>query len=187
MKKDWLITDTHFDHDNIGVYCDRPDGWMKKIIDNWKRLVQPEDIVIHLGDVQVGRRQNLCEIIKDLPGHKVLVLGNHDKKSPSWYASNGFEIAVTAMVYKGVTLTHKPSEVLFTGTDINIHGHVHNNIWTPSQPFQRLLAIEHVNYMPVDFIKWVNMARSRGKWERYTESWPIPKVSGKRKNANKEE
>jgi len=30
----WIISDTHFFHENIGRYCDRPDGWLETIIEN---------------------------------------------------------------------------------------------------------------------------------------------------------
>lgn len=181
--KEWLITDTHFDHDKIGVYCDRPDGWMDKILFNWRQIVKTEDLVIHLGDLQVGPGHNLKELMDSLPGRKVLVLGNHDTKSNSWYMTNGFAFVADAFVYRGVTYTHKPSSFLFPDTDINIHGHVHNSIWQPSHSFQRLLAIEHVNYMPVNLLKWTAMARSPKKWEEYCSKWKVPVITGKRKNA----
>lgn len=183
MNKEWLITDTHFDHENIGVYCDRPDGWMDKIIRNWRLIVKPEDTVIHLGDVQVGRGHDLLSLMNSLPGTKVLVIGNHDTKSSLWYMRNGFAFAADAFAYKQATLTHHPADSLIADTDINIHGHVHNALWEPKHPFQRLLAIEHVDYKPVDFIKWLNMARSEGKWKEYRRSWKVPVIEGKRHNS----
>jgi calcineurin-like phosphoesterase family protein len=166
MTNEWLITDTHFDHENIGVYCGRPDGWSDKILRNWHQLVKPDDLIIHLGDVMVGHG-NLRALMNSLPGIKVLVMGNHDQHTPAWYRRNGFAIAVTALAYKGVTFTHRPSQSLFPGTNINIHGHCHNALWNPSQLFQRLLAIEHENYRPVSFEKWTAMARSARKWAEY--------------------
>lgn len=176
MNKTWLITDTHFDHDNIGVYCDRPDGWMDRILRNWRQLVKPEDLVIHDGDVQVGHGHKLLDLMNSLPGTKVLVMGNHDTKSLTWYMRNGFAFACEALAYQGITFTHHPSDMLFPDTDINIHGHVHNSVWHPTQPFQRLLAIEHVGYKPVDLLKWSSMARSAEKWQQYMRSWKVPNV-----------
>jgi calcineurin-like phosphoesterase family protein len=51
----WIISDTHFFHENIGRYCDRPDGWQDTIIENWNRMIQPEEIVFHLGDLALGK------------------------------------------------------------------------------------------------------------------------------------
>src|ERR1043166_4710908 len=155
--KEWLITDTHFDHDNIGVYCDRPKGWMDRIIRNWKQIVKPDDVVLHLGDVLVGNRHSMRDLMNGLPGHKLLIRGNHDDKSSMWYIRNGFAFACDGMAYKGVTWTHRPSYTLMPDTDINIHGHVHNTVWNPRADFSRLLAIEHVGYKPIDLMKWVGM------------------------------
>lgn len=178
--KEWLITDTHFDHDNIGVYCDRPVGWMERIFTNWRRVVRPDDIVLHLGDVMVGSRNSLLDMMNSLPGNKMLIRGNHDSKSPMWYMRNGFVYAADGLIQKGVTFTHRPAPLLFPNTDINIHGHVHNTVWKPSQPFQRLLAIEHVDYKPVDMQKWINMARSDKRWAIYRAKWQVPVVTGRR-------
>jgi len=181
--KEWLITDTHFDHDNIGVFCDRPDGWMDRILKQWREIVKPEDVVIHLGDVQVGRKHKLSELLWSVPGTKILVMGNHDNESPLWYMRNGFSFACNGLAYKGITFTHHPKNSLYDGTDLNIHGHVHNSPWTPTKPFQRLLAIEHVGYKPVDLWKWVNMAKSEHQWAEYMKTWKIPKIEGKLRNA----
>jgi calcineurin-like phosphoesterase family protein len=178
--KEWLITDTHFDHDNIGVYCDRPAGWMDRILKNWRRMVQKDDLVLHLGDVMVGNRRSLLDMMNSLPGAKVLVRGNHDAKSTLWYIRNGFVFATDGLSHKGVTFTHRPAALLSCGTDINVHGHVHNTPWKSTQSFQRLLAIEHVEYRPVALQKWIDMARSPNAWAAYRAKWPIPVVVGRR-------
>lgn len=181
--KEWLITDTHFDHDNIGVYCARPDGWMDLILKNWREMVKPEDVVIHLGDVKVGGKHKLTEILYSLPGKKILVKGNHDNESLMWYMRNGFDAAVDGMRYHGVTFTHEPSVSLYEYTDINIHGHVHNSDWTPLKPFSRLLALEHVDYRPVDLMKFIGLCRSPEKWKNFVSSWKTrPAIQGKTRN-----
>lgn len=186
--KEWLITDTHFDHDNIGVYCARPDGWMDLILKNWREIVAPEDVVIHLGDVQVGNRHKLTELLYSVPGTKILVRGNHDNESCMWYMKHGFQAAVDGLKYAGVTFTHCPVNSLYDGTDLNIHGHLHNDAWKPNHSFQRLLAIEHVAYRPVDLRKFVNLARSEDKWAAFVKSWkPRPPIEEKAKNSRKEQ
>jgi len=183
--KEWLITDTHFDHDNIGVYCQRPDGWMDLILRNWKRVVKPEDVIFHLGDVQVGKGKVLLDLLNDLPGQKILTKGNHDTRSLMWYMRNGFHGAVDVMSYNGVTLSHHPQNSLIGGTDINIHGHVHNSVWLPSKDFHRLLALEYVNYTPVDFSKFVGLARSPLKWKAFVKTWKMITDVSRLKNAKK--
>ena len=37
-------------HQNIGLYCNRPENWQELIIRNWNELVAPHETVLHLGD-----------------------------------------------------------------------------------------------------------------------------------------
>ncbi len=79
----WFTSDTHFGHENIIKYCDRPFGSVdemnKTIIRNWNSYVAPEDIVYHLGDVALGQITDSLNCVSALNGHKILVLGNHDR------------------------------------------------------------------------------------------------------------
>lgn len=171
MKTTWLISDTHFNHDNIATYCDRPKDFTDLIIKRWNEVVKGDDLVIHLGDVAIGNRRSVKSILAVLPGRKVLVLGNHDRQhGPDWWMDQGFAFACQAMKYRNCWLTHEPSTSLADGCELNIHGHLHN-IWdgfhphhgeerpTPTSlrnPWQRLFAIEYTNYRPVNFDKFVS-------------------------------
>lgn len=170
--KIYLISDTHFNHAQIATYCDRPADFTERIIWNWRRIVKPEDCVIHLGDVFIGKSEGWKNIYPQLTGRKILIRGNHDNHSLPWWMSNGFDAAVDAMQFRNVWLTHKPSLTLPEGTQLNIHGHLHN-CWDVSLPyddtlsrrvfgqkrlpmtFNRLFAIEYTNYMPIEFDKFV--------------------------------
>jgi calcineurin-like phosphoesterase family protein len=82
----WIISDTHFFHANIGRYCDRPDGWQETIFDNWNRLIQPEEIVFHVGDLALGRKEKIEGLVPLLtvplkPG--LLNLHGHIHNSPA--------------------------------------------------------------------------------------------------------
>lgn len=160
--KVYLISDTHFNHDNIKTYCQRPDDFTTRIIREWKSIVKPNDLVLHLGDVIIGRRQALPDIIAQLPGHKILVIGNHDRQhSATWWMQNGFEFACQAMVFRNVWLTHEPSASLANGCALNVHGHLHNftlEVHPEYKPksFHRLFALEYTNYRPVEFDKFIN-------------------------------
>lgn len=176
MRTTWLISDTHFNHDNIATYCQRPVDFTEKIIKRWQEVVGDEDTVIHLGDVAIGNRKAVKDILASLPGRKVLVRGNHDRQHGNdWWMENGFAFACDGLKYRRMWLTHEPSTSLADGCELNLHGHLHN-IWDgfhaegvvnvlTGEPFapptrlkqswQRLFAIEYTNYYPVNFDKFV--------------------------------
>lgn len=148
-------------HDNMPTYCKRPVNFTEILIKRWQEVVKPEDLVIHLGDVAIGNRRHVKDILAELPGRKVLVLGNHDKQhGPDWWMDQGFAFACEAMKYRGCWLTHAPSPVLPMGCRLNIHGHLHNFTSEVhpdyhAEPFQRLFAVEYTDYRPVNFDKFV--------------------------------
>lgn len=47
------------------------------MVDNWNRVVRPQDKVYHLGDIAMSKRP-LHAIMPRLNGEKVLIKGNHD-------------------------------------------------------------------------------------------------------------
>lgn len=164
MKNDnpkiFLITDTHWGHDNIIKYCNRPLNYNDLIIERWKEIVSEKDIIYHLGDVIMGRHETLTNILSQLPGTKILIKGNHDNHSDNWYIRAGFDAVLEKAQVNGVILSHKPSflsELEINYGIINVFGHFHNapaDRWEFSLKERiidshYLLSIEKVNYYPV--------------------------------------
>ena len=110
MKKTWFIGDTHFYHKNIIKFEDefRPFDTVEEmnetLVDNWNRVVQPEDTVYHVGDVVFGGHEK-HEIIGRLNGKKRLILGNHDRCN---YAAPYFEKVYGCMEFSNCIITHIP-------------------------------------------------------------------------------
>lgn len=163
---DWLITDTHFYHEKmITEWGIRPEDYNEKIIDSMRRLIAPQDFLIHLGDVIFYQYPRLKELLDSVPCRKVLAMGNHDRKSRNWYMKNGFDLAVDSFVMGDIIFSHKPMRALPSGCRINIHGHFHNtdhccekpeyNEWYDTK-IHRLLAIEYTNYEPVKLDTFVS-------------------------------
>ena len=166
----FLIADSHFKHERMKTYCDRPEGFTELIIKNCHQLIRPIDTVIHLGDVGIGKKEDWLWIIPSLPGKWILIRGNHDDHhSCDWWMNKaGFAFACDAMIYRGMWLTHKPASSLPEGCMLNIHGHLHN-IWhgfTPNSgmqegekklhnPWQRLFALEYTDYKPVEMDEFI--------------------------------
>lgn len=177
--KVYLVADTHFYHDKIAEYCDRPANHTELMIEQWNRVVRPEDLVIHLGDVQVGGNHHwvMTSFHANLLGRKILVRGNHDRShSCMWWMDHGFDFACDGMMFRNYWLSHEPvSSIPFELNPLcigNIHGHLHN-IWQKAapnagleiaataeghlrNPWQRLFAIEYTDYAPVEFDRFVS-------------------------------
>lgn len=170
----YLISDTHFKHEKMRTYCDRPADFTERIIKNWHQIVKPEDLVIHLGDVGIGKLVDWEWILPSLPGRKGLIRGNHDRqRSCGWWMEHGFGFACDGMMFRNWWLSHEPANSRPGGCEGNIHGHLHN-AWHGfnadglvgdegrrlkkelKYPWQRLFALEYTNYMPVEFDKFVS-------------------------------
>ena len=80
----WLISDTHFNHTKLEQWGGRSGSWQENL---WKGMesIPCEDVLIHLGDICIGNDEEIHSRISALSCKKILVRGNHDKKSISWY------------------------------------------------------------------------------------------------------
>ncbi len=142
----WLISDTHFFHENIGRYCNRPENWQPLIIKNWNDLISPDETVLHLGDFSFGKRSNFDILTEQLHGKIILIRGNHDRLGRVRYESRGVTI-VNEPIYVEldgkvkIIFTHWPVVPLEDGV-INIHGHIHNS---PPPAEGSVLGPNHIN------------------------------------------
>lgn len=88
MNNVWFTGDTHFNHENIISFSDRPFdsvGHMNHtLVENWNDIVRPQDTVYHLGDFAFGSNAGGHEkLFKSLHGNKILIRGNHDIRNKS--------------------------------------------------------------------------------------------------------
>jgi calcineurin-like phosphoesterase family protein len=92
--------------------------------------------LIFLGDICIGNDRDVHDFyVKDLPCKKILVRGNHDVKSYSWYIDHGWDLVVEQLKIKlfGKTIlfSHIPEGLAHIGWDVCIHGHFHNMMHRP--------------------------------------------------------
>ena len=77
----YITSDTHFGHNKPFLY--EPRGFKniwehdEQIIENWNKIVQPEDEIFHLGDVMLGDNNYGLSCIKQLKGNIHIIRGNH--------------------------------------------------------------------------------------------------------------
>lgn len=80
----FMLSDTHFNSENIIGYCHRPfpnaHEAREEMIRRWNSVVGPNDTVYHLGDFIMGAPETVRDILFRLNGHIVLVRGNHETK-----------------------------------------------------------------------------------------------------------
>lgn len=146
MMPKWIISDTHFFHDNIRTkYCPWRQTWatgryhmVKVMRESWNERVGGEDVVLHLGDFALGGRRKVKWIVQRLNGQIILVRGNHDMTNKATLES-GFKEYVRRFAFDHpqagrVVCRHRPYD--FTQTDLEeadllLFGHLHGcHTWT---------------------------------------------------------
>lgn len=167
MSDTYLISDTHFSHANILNFKDQNGRYFRgdffndvnemneKMIENWNKVVRPQDKVYHLGDVGFNRNQ-LDKILPRLNGKKRLLLGNHDTFKMSFYAKHFPKIyAYKHFKHNGVNVAvaHIPI-VLNRRFPYMIHGHLHEKNMLENDgvlPDLRYfnVSVEQINYTPI--------------------------------------
>lgn len=143
----YLISDTHFDDDD----CHYMDPfWItpEEQVEIINKVVGKKDTLIHLGDV--GNPKYISQIKSE---YKILILGNHDKKSDY---KNLFNEIYTGPLFIAdrILLSHEP----ITGLPwcLNIHGHDHNNFEKYMNGCKHLnLAANVCSYTPVSLGKLI--------------------------------
>ena len=106
---EWVTSDNHFGHSAIIKYCNRPFKDAKHMnnvmIKRWNRVVKPDDTVYHLGDFALCSKKQKIKIFNQLNGHKILILGNHDK-TIAHNESIGFEKVVKSLIKGNILMNH---------------------------------------------------------------------------------
>lgn len=172
MHNAFFIGDTHFGHSNILKFT-RDDGSPLRpfatieehdeaIVENWNKVVRPQDKVYHLGDCVINRR--CLPILARLNGHKRLVRGNHDIFTTKDFMQYFEEIyGVRVLPKLGIILSHIPIHPeSLSRWKANIHGHLHHHKvkQTVSKGLTHLeiddpryinVSCEQINYTPIAF------------------------------------
>lgn len=102
----YATSDIHFYHDNIMRFVDhRSDNFNNivecnnRVIENYNNIITNEDTVYFVGDLSCGKhngekikQEMLAEILNQMNGKKILIMGNHDKFSKSFYMKHFDEV-----------------------------------------------------------------------------------------------
>lgn len=164
MGKIYVTSDLHLGHKNIIEYCNRPytsvEDMNTQLINNWNSIISDDDTVFFLGDFCMGNKDNIISYGKQLKGHKILVLGNHDHGSKAAYKEAGFEQIYGEQVVihfdeydKTIHFSHhrKPNDETHY---LNLYGHQHDK--PDDDDMHKCVCVELWNYKPIlldDLIK----------------------------------
>ena len=92
MSRILWTADTHLGHERIlelepergKAYSDKFD-MVESMVDVWNQYVNPDDSVIHCGDLAMGSPfQDYLDVVSRLNGQITLIAGNHDRCSPTY-------------------------------------------------------------------------------------------------------
>lgn len=167
--KYWITTDTHLSHYRM-IEFGRPNDFEDRIFKSFSPL-ERNDVLIHLGDVCIGRDDyNHKRLLDAIPCKKWLIRGNHDRKSNSWYMSRGWDFMGDRIVLryggKNILFSHTPL-AFDENIDLNIHGHLHDNTHRDSD-FDKvrtdkhiLIALEKNNYQLTLLDSLLNKAQTK--------------------------
>lgn len=172
----YIISDTHFNHRKILAYENRPfssvEDMNENIIKNWNSVVKSGDIVIHLGDVALGRMSEVPGIIARLNGNKIFVRGNHDDKSDTYYLNAGFSAVGRNFIFphNGLTIfcSHHPYKPEGIEYDLHLFGHVHGVDSEEGKNYPTIasngacLCVERWNYKPVSIDEIIKLCTADG-------------------------
>lgn len=126
----WIISDTHFFHEKIIMYANRPLNHNELMICSWNIMVQPEDNILHLGDVVLAKTNKIKDIAPLLRGHKYLINGNHDSRRKLRKLMGFTTFNRDAMLFKKfgeftLIFSHVPVHKIKHPLTYNLHGHIH--------------------------------------------------------------
>ena len=164
MRDLFVVSDTHFNHENILKFVGsdgkrfRPfDSVLEMnecMVDRWNSIVKPQDSVYHLGDVYLTHSASANELLKRLNGRKRLILGNHDsgkdgvflkhfEKILMWRTRPDFGLIFSHVpLHPSSMFAHRAGKQL-----VNVHGHIHQNN-SPPGPYINV-CVEQTNWSPV--------------------------------------
>ena len=153
IMKRYITSDWHLLHENIVKYEGRPVDYQEKIIEGLK-IVKPEDIVINLGDLIMGKNSEVDPMLErinaEAPGYaaatRLLIKGNHDHLPASRYRKHGY-ILLDSLTINGIYISHHGVKRLPSDCVVQIFGHYHSN--TPPEVLLtngRKFSIEEQDY-----------------------------------------
>jgi calcineurin-like phosphoesterase family protein len=126
------------------------------LIDNWNKVVSPNDTTYLLGDAVFGKKN--LPLLDQLNGKKKLIMGNHDIYGWQEYSKYFYDMVSCRTIYKPckMIMTHIPVHTSQIGRwKLNICGHLHTQqvLLENGEPDPRYICVsmEQINFTPISF------------------------------------
>ena len=167
----WLWSDLHLGHAmTISVFgrpYKTPDEMDDALFGAWRRVVEPDDTIVILGDVAIGGLSGRrLKRFRAAPGRKILVVGNHEFDGTFDGHLDGFDEVFSSIYMPGspeLLLTHVPLRDVPEGC-VNVHGHRHTG--TPPGTRHINVVVEQVEYRPRSLTAIRRLATSLAKGDQ---------------------
>lgn len=135
-KNVYFTSDLHIGHEKSIEFDQRPfrnlDHMHEVLINNFNSTVRMYDICYFLGDVGFGG-DITKQVIRELNGSKILIMGNHDKKGHQYWYECGFTAVMNfgAIHIAGelVTMSHCPLPGVWREDVTGMKGAVEGENW----------------------------------------------------------
>ena len=172
MSEIFITSDLHVNHNKDFIYGVRGFANVTEmneaIVENWNKVVRPEDTVWNLGDIALSDTEGAIPYLQALNGTQYWLLGNHDhhgRVRAICEACPNITVPrhtyVTKLKYNDVQfyLSHYPTITSnfdfykpFERHIINLHGHTHqtNNWLDLTEPFMYHAGLDSHNLAPVN-------------------------------------
>lgn len=174
MSSIFFTSDSHFGHNNVIKYCNRPFSSIgemdEKLISEWNNTVSKNDTVYHLGDFTFGDHKPYLNRLNGK--NKYLILGNHDRidraKNAGW--DNIYDLCEVRDDNKNRFILCHYAMRVWNGShkgNYHLYGHSHANLdelheWGRSMDvgvdnIARLLG----RYRPIEITEVFNLLKDR--------------------------
>jgi calcineurin-like phosphoesterase family protein len=132
----YFWSDLHIGHENVLQFDNRPfrdlDHMHEVLVNNYNSTVPENGICYFLGDIGLGKTDLLKNVISQMHGTKICILGNHDKGVEAMLKI-GFDVvlygATLQIAGQRVTLSHCPLLGVYREDTANMKGSAGEENW----------------------------------------------------------
>ena len=163
-KKTWFISDLHFGDDRFDI-LQRPfkslDEMHETLISNWNSRVSDNDLVFLLGDAVYVDDDKYFNLLGELKGDKLLIIGNHDEEKLDKLNDHFINMVDEAFITiggDGYYLNHYP--VNCKKEHFNICGHIHSSWKVQRNAINVGVDVNHFRPYSLNDIKFLQNAIS---------------------------